>query len=105
MADGADLLHPTRLAPSVIDVIRRSFIIPFRSAIHFSRHPHPQCFMRTLVVVFLSPKIEGRLVTSHTRSFQFTANVPVHPFMPAIVLWTARPIPFQINPQRQPPDR
>ena len=57
--------------------------------------------MRPFVVKALSPHIQGSLI-AFSYCFQLTADVLMHPFMPAVVLRMTGSAPFQINSQQPP---
>ena len=101
--DLALLVDPPAIHPWIGEVFRGSGVGPCRALINVRGTFHSQRFMGTFTVELLPPQIQRGLLSGVR--LKLLANIPVHSFMPAIVLRMSRTPPFQIYPQGQPPDR
>ena len=98
---GAD---PPSAHLGIIQVFRCPLVRALRSNVDFTRAAHPQSLMRPLIIEALPPQIQSCLIGLAT-CFQLPADVTVKSLMGPIVLRMSRPAPFQIDPQRHPPNR
>jgi hypothetical protein len=97
------LIDSSPMHPGISNVLRCARINSRRALVDVRRTLHAESFVGPFTVKLFPPQIQGCLLSG--MRLQLLANVPVHSFMPAIVLRMPRPPSLQIYPQGQPPDR
>jgi hypothetical protein len=101
--DLAMLVDPPAIHPGISNIFRCAGVHSRRALVNVRRTFHAQRLVGTFTVKLLPPQIQRGLLSGVR--LKLLANIPVHSFMPTIVLRMSRSPSFQIDPQSQPPNR